>query len=159
MNVEATEDELRAVAEVLKLAAILDDRAPAADMARIAAWAEQIHRHQLERRDLLDGLQAYYDAPSDRAIQIGDLIHHARAVRRDRGEREGRALPPAPDAEVVDADEIARVCSAFDTSAITNPTDRLRRAELSLQICSGKAESAAAIREYFIAKAEARKSA
>ena len=88
-NVTATTEDLTNAAEALKLAAILDDRAPKADKARITGWGEQIHRHHLGREDLLDGLQRFYDSPSDRAIAIGDLIAHARACRRDRTEREG----------------------------------------------------------------------
>lgn len=159
MNVEATEEELRSVAEVLKLAAILDDRAPAADMARIAAWAEQIHRHKLERRELLDGLQAYYDSPSERAIQIGDLIFHARAIRRDRNEREAEAVRERR-AEITStkaADDIQEIVAGVVMGPVENRTDRLTRAELRLQTCHGK-ECQEAIREYFAAKAEAKKS-
>ncbi|MCT7373215.1 hypothetical protein [Mycolicibacterium llatzerense] len=91
MNINATQEELEGIAEVLKLAAILDDRAPRADKARIVAWAEQIHPHKIGTDDLLAGLQSYYDSPSERAMQIGDLIHHAKTARQIRTSRESAA--------------------------------------------------------------------
>lgn len=86
MNINATPETLRAVAQVLKMAAILDDRVAQPDKARIVGWAEQVQRHNLTEDDLLDGLQKYYDQ-ADRPIGIGDLIIHARATKRDRLER------------------------------------------------------------------------
>ena len=80
MNLNASPDTVRAVTQVFKLAGILDDRVTHPDKARIAAWSEQVQRHGLAESDLLDGLQAFYDGPSERAIQIGDLIHHARGL-------------------------------------------------------------------------------
>lgn len=161
MNIDATEDELRAAAEVLKLAAILDDRAPSADKPRIAAWAEQIHRHRLERRDLLDGLQAYYDSPSERAIQIGDLIHHARRVRRDRNEREAESIRERR-AELCDAkaaDDMHALAASVELGPVANRSERLTAAENALQSCTTKTEAQKAIHEYFTAKKEARKTA
>ena len=64
MKIDATQAELEAVAEVLKLAALLDVRIPAPEKPRIAAWAEQVHRHRLERGDLLDGVQASTTTPA-----------------------------------------------------------------------------------------------
>lgn len=158
MNVNATEDDLRAVAEVLKLAAILDDRAPRADKARIAAWAEQIHRHRLERTDLLDGLQAFYDSPHDRAIGIGDLIHHARTAKRARLDREEDAEREARRAELdVKAadDEWRELTADAITGRIKNRTDRLAAAEEALQTCQGKA-CKDAVAEYLAARREAK---
>jgi hypothetical protein len=159
VNVDATEAELRAIAEVLKLAAILDDRAPHADPARIAAWAEQIHRHRLEREDLLNGLQAYYDSPSERAIQIGDLIQHARKERRDRNEREAETERErrAELLSVKAAEDMHALTAGIVMGPLTNRTDRLVAAENALQCCTNKAEAQWAIREYFAAKTEARK--
>jgi hypothetical protein len=158
VNVNATEDELRAIAEVLKLAAILDDRAPHADKPRIAAWAEQIHRHTLGREDLLNGLQAYYDGPSERAIQIGDLIHHSRRQRRDRNEREAEAaLEQRAARNDIKAAEDIRTLAAGAVMGPVPKTERLIKAETALQCAVDKRTAQEAIREYFAAKTEARK--
>lgn len=159
MKINATQADLETAAEALKLAAILDDRAPAADKARIAAWAEKLHAHHLQRGDVLDGLQAFYDSPSERAVQIGDLIQHARTVRRDRNEREADAEREAraAHADVKAADEIRGMASGAVFGPTTNRTPRLEAAERALQCCHGKQESMAAIREFFAAKTEARK--
>jgi hypothetical protein len=159
VNIDATEADLFAITEVLKLAAILDDRAPRADKARIAAWAEKVHQHRLQRGELLDGLQAFYDEPRDRAIGIGDLLSHARRIKRDRLDREAEPerehRQETFDAKA--ADEIHSVADGFITGPVENPTDRLVKAEIGLQCCNGKQESQAAIREFFAAKAEALK--
>jgi hypothetical protein len=159
MNIDATEEDLRAAAEALKLAAILDDRAPAADKARIAAWAEKFHGHRLERRDILDGLQAFYDSPSERAIQIGDLIHHAKQVRRDRNQRE-EAADLEQRREHHDNKAAAEEAEAIAAAFVSGPvekTPRLIAAEDALQCSTDKRTAHAAIREYFAAKTEARK--
>lgn len=148
--IDATETELRDIAETLKLAAILDDRAPAADRARIVAWAEQIHRHRLTRTDLLDGLQAFYDAPSERCIQLGDLVHHARNAKRTRTEREADDVRDdrrqGHDAKAVD------VLAQMPMGPTANRTERLVKAENALQVCTNRAEAMQAIGEYFDAK-------
>lgn len=158
MNVDATEAELAATAEALKLAAILDDRAPHADKARIVAWAEQIHRHKLERDDLLNGLQAYYDGPSERAIQIGDLIHHARQARRTRNAEEEDAEREARIArhESKVGEDIRAVTAAFVAGRVKE-TPRLKAARDALDTCEGKEASIAAIREFAAAKLEAKR--
>ncbi len=156
MNVTATTEDLTNAAEALKLAAILDDRAPRADKARIAGWGEQIHRHHLGREDLLDGLQRFYDSPSDRAIAIGDLIAHARACRRDRTEREDdgtRDDRRAAQDAIADAAMLAEV----PLGPTRTPTPRLAAAERALQSVTCKREALDALREYFAAKTEARK--
>ncbi|WP_019732126.1 hypothetical protein [Mycobacterium avium] len=159
-TINATEADVRAVGEVFQLAAALDPRAPSPNPARVAAWAEGVHRHQLTRDDLLDAVQAFYDSPSTHAINIGDLVFHARNIKRTRLEREPDADRDAR-RELADAKAEPDFTAALSAAAITgptqHPTDRLRRAELGLQTCEGKRESIAAIREYFAAKAEARK--
>jgi hypothetical protein len=156
--INATEAELRAITEVLKLAAILDDRAPSADRARIAAWAEQIHRYRLERVDLLDGLQAFYDGPSERAIAIGDLVHHARRAKTGRLDKEADDVREDRQQEfdIKAADEIHDLATTAVMGPVTNRTPRLIKAENALQCCTNKREAQAAIREYFAAKTEAR---
>ncbi len=86
--VDASPETVQAVIKAMQLAAILDDRVAKPDKARIAGWSEQIHRHKLTEADLLDAVQAFYDAPNDRAIGVGDLIGHGRAARKDRFERQ-----------------------------------------------------------------------
>lgn len=156
MNINATETELAATTEALKLAAILDDRAPKADKARIVAWAEQIHRHRLTREDLLDGLQNFYDQPNDRAITIGDLVHHARLAKRARVDREEDAERAARETrrDTIAADEVHAVAASVLAGRIAKRerTPRLAAAEAALQTCRGKQESLAAIREYFNAR-------
>lgn len=161
MNLNADPKTVQAVAKVFQLASILDDRAAQPDKARIAAWAEMVERHKLTECDLLDGLQAYYDKPSDRAIQIGDLIHHARQVRRDRNEREAEAERErrATALEVKAADDVKTIAAGFVPGPVENKTDRLTHAQLWLQTCNGRKECQEAIREYCAAKSEARKSA
>lgn len=160
MNVDATETELRDIAETLKFAAILDDRAPRADKARIAAWAEQIHRHNLHRDDLLNGLQKFYDEPRDRAIGIGDLISLGRHCKRDRVEREAEQSRESRQSEFdrkADADDAHTISAAFIGGRV-KPTPRLETAREGLQTCHGRAESLDAITEFFDAKRDAAKS-
>lgn len=157
--INASPATVKAITRAFELAGILDDRCAQPDKARIAAWAEMAQRHNLTEPDILDGLQAYYDQPSDRAIQIGDLIQQARKIRRDRNEREAEA-------ERVRRDELLSTKAAEDMRVLAagavmgpvkNRTDRLVKAEIALQCCHGKTESQAAIREYFAAKAAALK--
>lgn len=144
--------------EVFKLAAILDDRVAAPDKARIFAWANQLQRHRFSRDDLLDGLQAFYDSPSERAIQIGDLIHHARIVKRNRIDKEADRDRDErrSDADAKAADDMRALSAAFISGRV-NDTPRLKAARNALDDCHGKSEAQAAIREYFAAKLEARK--
>lgn len=156
MKFDATPETIRAVAEMFKLAAVLDDRIAQADRARIAAWSTQVQRHHLTEGDLLDGLQTFYDSPHDRAIGIGDLIHHARYARRARldieedEERERRRVEQDTKA----ADEILAV-TAEAIIGRTKDTPRLIAAREALQTCEGKLAAIEAIREFNAAKAEA----
>lgn len=163
MNLNASPETVKAITQVFKLTAILDDRAPSSDMARTAAWAEQVERHKLTEDDLLTGLQSYYDSPHDRSMQIGDLIQHAKAARRKRVDDESRAELEARQAEL-DAvkpapDAVRAIASAFGSGPVPagRHTDRLQAARDSLQTCVDRKTAMAAIREYFAAKAEALK--
>lgn len=157
--INASTDTVRAVTKVFQLAAILDDRAAQPDKARIAAWSEQVERHKLTEPDLLDGLQAYYDNPSDHSIQIGDLIHHARRIRRDRNEREAETLRSQRAAltDIKAADDMKQLAAGAVMGPTKNRTQRLAAAENALQCCTNRAQAEAAIREYFAAKTAARK--
>ncbi|MEH3142509.1 MAG: hypothetical protein PGN37_20520 [Mycobacterium kyogaense] len=155
MNLNATPDDVRNIAEVCKLAAILDDNFGRADDARIAAWAERAHHHNLTRDDLLDALQTYYDTDPkarERPIGIAALIHHARTTKRDRLARQNTDPEPPPDPYSADA-----------LSALTPPgpapgdTPRLTAARQTLHTCCGRTQCGPAIAEYSAALAEARR--
>ncbi|QFG04896.1 hypothetical protein SEA_NITZEL_70 [Mycobacterium phage Nitzel] len=158
MNINATPETVQAVAQVLKMAKILDDRMGQPDKARIAAWAEQVQRHRLVEGDLLDGLQAFYDGPSSHPIGVGDLIHHAKSARVVRIGKEERADREARQAlldEKADPDEPRAIVAAFVPGPVPNKTTRMEAAEQALQECFGKKASIVAIREFFEAKSEA----
>lgn len=95
MNLNATPETLRAVSKALALAAVLDDRVAQPDKARIAAWAEQIDPYKFTEEDMLEGVSGYYSGPVDRAIGIGDLIHHSKLARVERTAREPREVREA----------------------------------------------------------------
>lgn len=157
MKLNATPETVRATAEALKLASLLDDRVAQPDQARIAAWSEKIEVHRLTRDDLLDGLQNFYDLPQDRPIGIGDLIHHARLVKRARLEKEAdeeRERRQA-DNDVKAADEFRAVMADAIMGRVKNRTQRFEAAEEALQNCHGKRECMAALGEFFEAKREA----
>lgn len=155
-QINATEDELRAVTEALKLAALLDTRAPHPEPARIAAWAEQIHRHRFTHNDLLDSIQAFYDQPSRQPIGIGDLIHHARIIKRDRLERESDEERARRRADVdTKAADLFDGTAEILTGTPTRTTPRLQAARNALDICYGKTASTKAIQEFLAAKTEA----
>lgn len=156
-TINATEQTLRAVATTLKMAAILDDRAPHADKARIAAWAERAQWHHLTESDLLDGLQAFYDQPQERAIGIGDLMYHARNAKKtrlDREEDQDRDQRRTHfDAKAAADEPIAPAAITF--GPVKAKTERLLAAENALQCVVDKRSAQAALREYFAAKSEA----
>lgn len=157
MTLAATPDTIRAVAKVFQLAAILDDRVAQPDKARIAAWAAQVQRHRFAESDLLDGLQAFYDGASERAIQVGDLIHHARHAKGNRIDKEGDEHREARQEQLatkVDDDD-AQVVTGIAFGPVINRTPRLIAAEAALQCTTTKAEAMAAIREFNAAKREA----
>jgi hypothetical protein len=73
-------------------ARLYDDRLGDADAPRLAAWAESVERWKLDTSDLIDGVVRYYEGtPNAPTIRIGDLLHHAREVRRQRAEAEKAA--------------------------------------------------------------------
>ena len=156
----ATTEGIAGVGEALKLAALLDDRVGQPDKAKAAAWAEQVARHPgLTRDDLLDGVQAFYDQPHDRAMAVGDLISHARRLKRDRLAREDVAVQQARiDRNAQKA--LEDISAEFhDTVAggghLRVDTPELVQARDGLQTCQGKADSIAAIKAYLAALGEA----
>lgn len=158
MNINASPETVRALTKVFQIAGILDDRCSHPDKARIAAWAEQVERHKLAEGDLLDGLQTYYDSPSERAIQVGDLIHFGRQVRRARIDQEADADREArqDDLATKAADEMRNLMAGAALGK-TPRTPRLAAAEDALQCTTDKRTAQSAIREYFAAKTAARK--
>lgn len=85
----ATAVSMRIAADAWGRARIYDDKLGDADAARITLWAESIDRWQLVASDVLGGVTSYYEAErAGRTIGVGDLIHHAREIRRDRAERD-----------------------------------------------------------------------
>ncbi len=152
-------ESLTHATEVLELASLLDHRVPTPDKARILAWARQIDRHPtIERDDLLDAVQAYYDKPSAQPVSVGDVIDTARRSKRDRLDREADAerdrRRTRVDTKV--ADDVSALTDAF-TPGPTPRTPRLEAAEAALQCVTGRASAMAALREFSAAKAEARK--
>lgn len=81
-----------AAAQAWARARLYDDKLGPADAPRLAAWAESIERWKLDTPDLLQGVIRYYEGDTvGRTIGIGDLLHHAREVRRQRAETEKAA--------------------------------------------------------------------
>lgn len=78
-----------AAAQAWARARLYDDKLGPADAPRLAAWAESIERWKLDAADLLEGVIRYYEGDTEgRTIGVGDLLHHAREVRRQRAEGE-----------------------------------------------------------------------
>jgi hypothetical protein len=161
MNLNATPETVRAVAEMFKLAAFLDDRVAQPDKARLAAWSEQLERHHLTEGDMLDGVQEFYDTPSSRPIGVGDLIHHARAAKHARREVERQAELAAYESTIdrKAADEFAALVGEYVSGPVKFRTERLTAAEAALQAAWNRDTAHEALREYFAAKAEATKKA
>lgn len=92
MQIAASDRSVRAAAAAWSRARIYDDKLGDPDKARLAAWAESIERWKLDAPDLLEGVIRYYEGQTEgRTIGIGDLLHHAREVRRQRAESEKAA--------------------------------------------------------------------
>lgn len=159
-NAPPSIESLTHATEVLELASLLDHRVPTPDKARILAWARQIDRHStIERDDLLDAVQAYYDKPSAQPVSVGDVIEAARRSKRDRLHREADAERDRRRTQVdakAAADEVLTLTAAFATGP-TPRTPRLEAAEVALQCVTDRTSAMAALREFSEAKAEARK--
>lgn len=153
-HIDATPETIRAVTEAFKLASFLDDRIGHPDRYRIAAWSEQAQRHNLTESDLLHGVENFHDQSSDRAMQCGDLIDHARAVRRERlrVEREARIAADEATVNKVAADEIFSLAGDVTFGPPKQRTERLAAAEAALQVANTKEKAQSAICEYFAAK-------
>jgi GrpB-like predicted nucleotidyltransferase (UPF0157 family) len=156
MNHPSSPQSITGATEVLELASLLDHRVPTPDKARVLAWARQIDRHiALERDDMLDAVQSFYDRPSGNPVSVGDVIETARRIKRDRLEREADDAREhrQHELDVKAADEIS---AGVIFGPVKNKTPRLVKAENALQCAVDKREAQAAIREYFAAKTEAR---
>lgn len=158
MKINASPETVRAVTQVFKLAGILDDRVAQPDKHRVVAWSEMVERHKLIESDLLDGLQSYYDSPSERAIQIGDLIHHSKLARRDRCQKEEDEQRREREARYdARAEDDVRALSAAFFAGRVDETPRLKAARAALETCRGRKECGPALAEFFAAKREAAK--
>ncbi|MCV7100058.1 hypothetical protein [Mycobacterium palustre] len=145
------------ITEVLQLASLLDHRVPNPDKARIMAWARQIDRHNLERDDMLDAVQAFYDRPSQQPISVGDIIETARRIKRDRLDREADHDREARQQtlDIKAAGDVQAVATSIVMGPVANKTERLIKAETALQCAVDKRTAQEAIREFFAAKREA----
>lgn len=97
-QIAASPDSLRAASAAWGRARIRDDRFGDPDPGALAAWAESVERYRLTAPDLIAGVDRYYEGTRNAAkIGTGDLIYHAREIRRQRAEAEkapaARALP------------------------------------------------------------------
>lgn len=91
-EIAATDTSMRGAAAAWSRARIHDDKLGDPDTARLAVWAESIERWKLDAPDLLLGVDLFYEGnTTGRTIAIGDLLHHAREVRRQRAERDKAA--------------------------------------------------------------------
>lgn len=85
-------DYHQTAALALAKCAAYDPWFPKASQAIVDSWAEQISRYQLELPDVLDGVaKMYADNGSGFRPLPKDLVDAARAIRRDRAERESDA--------------------------------------------------------------------
>jgi hypothetical protein len=162
MNNHPSAQSITNATEVLELASLLDHRVPTPDKARVLAWARQVDRHvSLERDDMLDAVQSFYDRPSTQPVSVGDVIETARRIKRDRLDRE--ADQEREDRQQVfgvkAADEVRDLAASAVMGPVVNRTPRLIAAENQLQCCTNKHEAQEAIREFFAAKTEARATA
>lgn len=107
-----TTDHHQTAALALAKCAAYDPWFPKASQAIVDSWAEQIERYQLARADVLAGVtKMYSDNGSGFRPLPKDLTDAARAVRRDRTERESdaerRAREDARDAQLENRNRLA----------------------------------------------------
>lgn len=102
MTIATNAEAVRTAGNAWSRARIYDDKLGEPDAARIALWAESIAKWELDAPDVLSAVTAYYEGEKfGRTIQIGDLLHHAREIRRDRAEREkAREIVSPPDPQL-----------------------------------------------------------
>ncbi len=107
-----TTDHHQTAALALAKCAAYDPWFPKASQAIVDSWAEQIERYQLAWADVLAGVtKMYSDNGSGFRPLPKDLTDAARAVRRDRTERESdaerRAREDARDAQLENRNRLA----------------------------------------------------
>jgi hypothetical protein len=152
---DITAADIKAMTDVLELAALLDHRLPSPDSQRVRAWVEQTARHLLDPNDMLDAVQAFYDRPSPQPVSVGDVIEGARRINRDRLDREADTERDQRAAQLAFKAETAEVAAAVEFGRTRKCTPRLDAAERALQTCVDKATAQDAIREFCTAKREA----
>ena len=147
-----TETHIDNASEVLQLAALLDHRVPTPEPSRVHAWAQQLARHpRINRDELLDAVQAFYDAPSTEPIGVGDVIGRARQIHNGRVDRDPDVVPPRGN----------QLAAAELTAIAPGPkpadTPDLAAARNALQDARGRAEVMLAIHAYTRALRTARR--
>lgn len=116
-DIAASPATIRAVGAALGRGRLYDDKLGGADEGRIAAWAEAAEPYQLSHEDMLAAVTAYYtDTPDGRTMQVADLIRHARAIRRERAERESDRMRDARQAQIDArvAEHVAEITQILD---------------------------------------------
>ncbi|OBS01878.1 hypothetical protein A9W98_18010 [Mycobacterium gordonae] len=107
-----TTDHRQTAALALAKCAAYDPWFPKASQAIVDSWAEQIERYELARADVLAGVtKMYSDNGSGFRPLPKDLTDAARAVRRERTERESdaerRAREDVRDAQLENRNRLA----------------------------------------------------
>ncbi len=83
-----TDDTVIAVAHVLGKAALFDPRFSKPDEGKALAWAQALQPHNFTTEDILDAVVKFYSDNADRTLMVADVIARAKAIRRDRAQRE-----------------------------------------------------------------------
>lgn len=83
-----TDDTVIAVAHVLGKAALFDPRFSKPDEGKALAWAQALQPHNFDTADILDAVVKFYSDNADRTLMVADVIARAKAIRRDRAQRE-----------------------------------------------------------------------
>lgn len=83
-----TDDTIIAVAHVLGKAALFDPRLSKPDDGKALAWAQAIQPHHFDTADMLAAVVKHYRENAERTLMVADVIAQAKAIRRDRAQRE-----------------------------------------------------------------------
>lgn len=87
-DVIASDTTVIAVAHVLAKAALYDPRFSKPDEGKAIAWAEALQPHNFDVHDMLNAVVGFYSENLDRPLMVADVIGRAKAIRRERAERE-----------------------------------------------------------------------
>lgn len=114
-------DHHQTAANALAKCAAYDPWFPQPNRATVEAWAEQIAEYQLDEADVLAGVKvAYRDNGAGFRPLPRDIVQAARAIRRDRAEREDDAAREARqdqhDAELANRQRLAAMVNPLADS-------------------------------------------